>query len=409
MTSHINLNNVLRVCFIFTLLALGSSWLFFSQNSYSEANDMAADKSMMKEDGMDNMMHDKMRSTAMATFAGGCFWCMEKPFDTTAGVVNTIVGYTGGTAVNPTYKQVSSGITGHTEAVQIEYDPAVISYEKLLDIFWRQIDPTDSGGQFVDRGQQYRSEIFYHDETQKKLAMASKDKLTQSGIFSKPLVTAITPAGTFYAAEEYHQDYYKNNPLRYKFYRHRSGRDQYLEKIWTMDNKMSDQHSKYQRPDDKTIKSMLSEKQYYVTQQEGTEAPFKNAYWNNKQAGLYVDIVSGEPLFSSLDKYDSGTGWPSFTKPVDKQFIITKKDNSFFVKRTEVRSRYAGSHLGHVFMDGPLPTKMRFCINSAALKFIPAEDMAAKGYDEYLHLFADINKPMTTSTKKINNNMSPAI
>ena len=173
---------------------------------------------------------------AVATFAGGCFWCMEPPFDKTEGVKETISGYTGGKEKNPSYEQVSSGQTGHTEAVQVHYDPNVVAYAQLLDIFWRNIDPTDPNGQFVDKGPQYRSGIFYQNEEEKKLAEISKENLANSGRFSNPIVTEITPFDAFYPAEDYHQDYYQKNPFRYKFYRYGSGRDQFLEKIWGQDS-----------------------------------------------------------------------------------------------------------------------------------------------------------------------------
>lgn len=170
--------------------------------------------------------------TAKAIFAGGCFWCMEPPFEKLDGVISVTSGFTGGHVPNPSYDQVSAGGTGHAEAVEILYDPKKISYQQLLDVFWRQINPTDAGGQFVDRGNQYRSGIFTLNAEQQRLAKESKQKLGASGRFDRPIVTAIVPATAFYPAEEYHQDYYKKNPLRYKFYRYRSGRDDFLEKVW---------------------------------------------------------------------------------------------------------------------------------------------------------------------------------
>jgi len=170
--------------------------------------------------------------TSIATFAGGCFWCMEGPFDKLEGVISTTSGYTGGHTKNPTYKQTSTGRTGHTEAVQIVYDPEHISYEKLLDVFWHNIDPTTPDQQFCDRGSQYRSEIFYHDDEQKQLAETSKAALNKNKPFSEPVVTQVTKASTFYAAEDYHQDYYKKNPIRYRYYRHGCGRDKRLEQLW---------------------------------------------------------------------------------------------------------------------------------------------------------------------------------
>ncbi|WP_410270115.1 peptide-methionine (R)-S-oxide reductase MsrB [Desulfosalsimonas sp.] len=348
---------------------------------------------------------DQPAETRIATFAGGCFWCMVPPFENLEGVSSVVSGYAGGSMENPTYEQVSSGATAHVEAVQITYDPALISYDQLLEIFWRQIDPTDAGGSFADRGPQYRSVIFFHSDDQKDRAEAAKTALDASGRFQARVATEIHPYTAFYPAEAYHQDYHEKNPLRYKMYRFGSGRDRFIQKHWQKNDEPKAHGpddippaTSWSRPPDEEIRNRLSKLQYHVTQENGTEHPFDNAYWDNTEAGLYVDIVSGEPLFASTDKYKSGTGWPSFTRPVAPDAVVEKADVSLFMTRTEVRSRIADSHLGHVFDDGPPPTGKRYCMNSAALRFIPAHRLAAEGYGDYKKLFSENQDKKTSAT-----------
>ncbi len=281
-----------------------------------------------------------------AIFAGGCFWCVEADFEKLRGVGDVVSGYAGGTTANPTYENYAAG--GHREVVKVPYDATKINYRKLVEHILTHADPNDTTGSFVDRGVEYSSAIYFGNKDEEAIARE----------VAKGLPIPILPRPEFYSAEEYHQDYYKKNPTKYQFYRDRSGRDEYIKKA-----------------------SGLTALQYHVVKENGTEKPFDNEYWDNKREGIYVDIVSGEVLFSSKDKYDSGTGWPSFTKPISEKAVTLHEDNTLFTKRTEVRSKIADSHLGHVFNDGPNGGE-RWCMNSAAMRFVPKEDMEKEGYGD---------------------------
>jgi len=333
------------------------------------------------------------------TVAGGCFWCTEAYFQEHDGVIDAVSGYTGGDEKNASYVQVSKGTTKHREAVQITYNPIIISIEEILDIYWSHIDPTDTQGQFADKGFQYTTAIFYHNESQKQASLDSKKRLEESGLFDRPIATAIVPFANFFKAEEYHQDYYKKASDHYEQYKKGSGRAGFVEETWAKDAAIKFLETEQQNINkeiktdynytDEEISEMLKNLDplaYHVVAENGTESPFNNKYWDNKAEGIYVDIVTGKPLFSSTHKYNSGTGWPSFWRTIEDDSVTLHEDNSLSITRTEVRSD--AGHVGHVFNDGPVAEGgRRFCTNSASLLFVPKEEIQENGYQAYLYLF----------------------
>ena len=296
---------------------------------------------------------------AHAIFAAGCFWGVQAAFDAVPGVWSTRVGYTGGSAVNPSYEQVCRGNTGHAEAVEIAYDPEQVSYDKLLDVFFSIHNPTTRDRQGPDIGHQYRSAVFYLNAEQKEAAVAKILELNRSGKFPAPIVTEIVPAKTFYPAEDYHQDYLKKQGLK---------------TCGSNDMRMEEEEEE-ETDNEQEWKRKLTPLQYDVLRRKGTERPFTGRYYRFSEDGTYSCAACGNPIFMSQDKFDSGCGWPSFDKAIPGHVKFTP-DFSHGMERIEVTCARCGSHLGHVFEDGPTETGDRFCINSAAMDFTPEKDTA---------------------------------
>lgn len=388
---HINRSIIatMKYCFGISLLVIVGLFIWFS--NFSQLSERNVHETVL------------VGNTVTAYVAGGCFWCVEHDLENGPGILSVVSGYMGGTEENPTYKNYSK--LGYREVVEVLYDTNIATF---ADVVWQMIkhsDVTDGEGSFGDRGMQYAPAVYYATMEEKKIAEDIIAMINESRRFTKPLAIKVLPASLFYPAEEYHQDYAVKNPVRYSYYRNASGRDAFVQKYWTKEelaiygapveykknsNKKATMNNNeiFVKPSQEELKATLTDIQYKVTQEEGTERAFSNEYWKNEEEGIYVDIVSGEPLYSSTDKYDSKTGWPSFVKPIEKDAVVEKLEKSIFSTRTEVRSKIADSHLGHVFPDGPEDRGgMRYCMNSAALRFIPKTELRGTVYEKYLSLF----------------------
>lgn len=308
--------------------------------------------------------------------AGGCFWGLEAYMSRIYGVYDVTNGYANGMTNNPSYEDLLYKNSGHAETVHIKYDPTKVSLNELLENYFKVIDPTSVNKQGNDTGSQYRTGIYYLDTND--LAVINNALQNESTKYSDPIAVEMELLEHYYLAEDYHQDYLEKNPNGYCHID--------LNAI-KLNEEEADSENVYSRPPGSEIKSKLTDIQYEVTQNEGTESPYDNIYWNHDKPGIYVDIVTGEPLFTSNDKFDSGCGWPSFTKPIDPSIIKETTDTRYGMKRTEVKSQTGKTHLGHVFDDGPRDKGgLRYCINSASLKFIHYEDLDKEGYENYKDL-----------------------
>ena len=380
-------------------------WLNRPSEPVSITTDGGEETAPLVATSTESMSNDFIKTDGQKTalLANGCFWCVESDLEKVGGIIDVESGYAGGTTDNPTYENYASG--GHREVVLVTYDSTKVTYGNLVEHIIKHGDPTDATGSFNDRGSEYAPAIYFETDEESAEARRVIAAVDESIVFAKPLPLTVLPRVSFWSAEDYHQNYAVKNPLRYSFYRQASGRSAFLTKHWgdratifefstapvtaaaTTPSSHSNEWEKFVMPGEAELRNILSPLSYKVTQEEGTEPPRSSELDKNYEPGIYVDILSGEPLFLSSDKYDSGTGWPSFVKAITPEVVTLHEDRKLFSTRTEVRSRYANSHLGHVFTDGPQDRGgMRYCMNGAALRFVPQAQMEEEGYGEYMSI-----------------------
>ena len=384
------------------LALLGAGYAFINSTQFARMTSTSPDTNKQEDHKMTSTVAERPPADpdAKATLmlAGGCFWCVEADLEKLQGVLGVVSGYAGGTTQNPTYSDYSAG--GHREVVEVTYNPTVVSFRDVIVYAIKHMDPTDDHGSFYDRGDQYAPALYYESDEEKQIIESVISEIDALGVYEKPLAIDVEKRPQFWPAEDYHQDYYKGtlSALKYKYYRNASGRDAFIEEHWGSDtgpNLPNDQSpfdvsawEHFEKPSDEVLKATLTDIQYKVAVKNGTERAFDNAYWDNHEEGIYVDSISGEPLFSSKDKFDSGTGWPSFTKPIYPEAVTEHADYKLILPRTEIRSRFGDSHLGHKFNDAPAELGgVRYCMNSASLRFVPKDQMETEGYGEFLRLF----------------------